>query len=228
MSQHDFNIANQGAAAARADINNALIALATTSSGVTAPANTYANMMWYDTTANILKMRNEADSAWINLGTLNQGANTFSTTNATNLTGTSTSNIPTAALATGTANTTSYLRGDRTWQVVSTTLTTEQVLAATANGLSKAVGTEIVAWNNSATGISVNGTIAGSSIYYSVNISSVNPMDTITQSSGVPNVASNIGLPLTGTWRARTACPGKFQSGDDRWNFIPTLWLRIS
>jgi hypothetical protein len=36
-------------------------------------------------------------------------------TNATNLTGTSTSNIQTSALASGTANSTTFLRGDRTW-----------------------------------------------------------------------------------------------------------------
>jgi hypothetical protein len=36
-------------------------------------------------------------------------------TNATNLTGTSTSNIPTSALGSGTANNTTFLRGDRAW-----------------------------------------------------------------------------------------------------------------
>jgi len=34
-------------------------------------------MLWYDTGANILKMRSEADDAWINVGTLDQSANTF-------------------------------------------------------------------------------------------------------------------------------------------------------
>lgn len=76
MAQHDYNIANQTAPAFRTDLNNALAALASTSSGATAPATTYANMLWYDTAANILKMRNEADSAWINLLALDQGANT--------------------------------------------------------------------------------------------------------------------------------------------------------
>jgi len=77
MAQHDFNIDNQSAPAFRGDLNNALEALGTLSSGATAPSTTYANMLWYDTATNILKMRSEADDAWINLGTLNQSTNTF-------------------------------------------------------------------------------------------------------------------------------------------------------
>lgn len=78
MSQHDFDIANQTAAAARADINNALKALASLSSGATAPNTTYANMLWYETDTNLLKMRNEADDGWIKIGYLNQSTDTFS------------------------------------------------------------------------------------------------------------------------------------------------------
>jgi len=77
MSQHDFNIANQTASNARVDINNALKALVSLSSGSTAPSTTYANMLWYDTANNILKMRSEADDAWINVGYLDQSANAF-------------------------------------------------------------------------------------------------------------------------------------------------------
>jgi|8_EtaG_2_1085327.scaffolds.fasta_scaffold00274_32 hypothetical protein len=77
MSQHDFDIANQTSSNARADINNALKALASTSSGTTAPSTTYANMLWYDTSANILKMRAEADDAWINIGYVDQSADAF-------------------------------------------------------------------------------------------------------------------------------------------------------
>jgi len=85
MPQHDFNIDNQSAPAFRGDLNNALEALATLSSGGTAPSTTYANMLWYDTSANILKMRSEADDAWIDIGTLNQSTNVFEVANVTNL-----------------------------------------------------------------------------------------------------------------------------------------------
>jgi len=77
MSQHDLDIANQTASNARVDINLALKALGSNNSGVTAPSTTYANMLWYDTGNNILKMRSEANDAWIDIGTLDQSTNTF-------------------------------------------------------------------------------------------------------------------------------------------------------
>ena len=86
MSQHDFNIANQGFPAFRSDLNSALGALASLSSGATAPTTTYANQMWYDTATNLLKMRNELDNAWITVGTLDQTGNAFSAPNITGVT----------------------------------------------------------------------------------------------------------------------------------------------
>jgi hypothetical protein len=77
MSQHDFNISNQTASVTRADINNALGALATLSSGTTAPSTTYANMLWYETDTNTLWMRNEANSTWINVAYVDQSANAW-------------------------------------------------------------------------------------------------------------------------------------------------------
>lgn len=77
MSQNDFVIDNQSAPSARADINSALQALASTSSGATAPTTTYANQLWYDTANDLLKMRNEANSAWITLGTVDQTNSKF-------------------------------------------------------------------------------------------------------------------------------------------------------
>jgi len=77
MSQHDFDIANQTAPNSRADINLALKALASNSSGTSAPTTTYANMTYYNTATNILYKRNEADSAWITIGTIDETAGTF-------------------------------------------------------------------------------------------------------------------------------------------------------
>lgn len=67
MSQHDLSISNQTFPNTRTDLNNALQALGTLQSGATAPSTTYANMLWYDTTNKYVKMRNEADDAWISL-----------------------------------------------------------------------------------------------------------------------------------------------------------------
>jgi hypothetical protein len=74
MSQHDLDIANQGFPATRADLNLALKALGSLQSGATAPSTTYANMLWYDTANNILKIRNEDNDAFISLFTLDQTA----------------------------------------------------------------------------------------------------------------------------------------------------------
>ena len=77
MSQNDLVISNQTFPATRADITSALQALGSNNSGPSAPSTTYANMMWYDTTSNILKIRAEANDAWISIGYLHQGENQF-------------------------------------------------------------------------------------------------------------------------------------------------------
>lgn len=48
-------------------IRNNFAALKSCFSGPTAPPNPVAGMWWYDTTANMLKLRNEANSAWLNV-----------------------------------------------------------------------------------------------------------------------------------------------------------------
>lgn len=74
MAQHDMNIANQGFPAFRSDLNNALSALVTNSSGATAPSTTFAHQFWVDTSANpsVLKIRNADNDAWISVAEFNQ------------------------------------------------------------------------------------------------------------------------------------------------------------
>ncbi len=67
MSQHDYVLDNQAGAQFRADLNNALAAVATVNSGATTPATTYAYQLWADTTTGMLKQRNAANSAWVTL-----------------------------------------------------------------------------------------------------------------------------------------------------------------
>ena len=83
MSQHDFEIDNQSFPATRADLNLALLATVSNSSGADAPTTTYANQWWVDTTANKLKLRNGDNDAWIEIATLDQTAdNVLSITTA--------------------------------------------------------------------------------------------------------------------------------------------------
>lgn len=72
MSQHDFEIANQGFPATRADLNNALQALASVSAGTSEPSTTYAYQLWYDETNDLLKMRNSDNDAFITLAFFDQ------------------------------------------------------------------------------------------------------------------------------------------------------------
>lgn len=67
MAQHDFNLENQTFANFRLDANNALAALATLSSGGTAPSATFPNQLWTDTASGLIKQRNTANTAWNSL-----------------------------------------------------------------------------------------------------------------------------------------------------------------
>jgi len=108
MSQNDLVIDNQSFPATRADINSALQAIGSLSSGSTAPSTTYANMLWYDTLNNTLKMRSEANSVWISVGYLDQSSNAFrifDDTQVVNSSGTQTGIIGDQATATWEAGT---------------------------------------------------------------------------------------------------------------------------
>ena len=79
MATHDYSLANQGGSAFRSDLNNALSAIASNNSNSTDPATTFAHQWYVDTGDSTLKIRNAANSAYINvsavggIGTANLG-----------------------------------------------------------------------------------------------------------------------------------------------------------
>ena len=73
MAQHDYVIDNSTGANVRADINNVLQAIATNNSGSSAPSTTVATQFFADTSAGIMKLRNTANSGYVNLFTLAGG-----------------------------------------------------------------------------------------------------------------------------------------------------------
>jgi hypothetical protein len=104
--------------------------------------------------------------------------------------------------ATGTPDATNFLRGDGSWQTISTTPTTDQVLSATAGASAGAVGT--YGFLASGTGYTLGATVAGSTLWW-------------TNAAG--QFFSQYG---SGTWRAMgRTFGGTGQEGT-------TLWLRIS
>ena len=107
MAQHDYNLANQSGADFRADLNNALSAIATTNSGATSPSTTFAHQLWVDTANSVLKIRNSANDAWITTGVSITADNTFTgniTGNASTATALETARTINGASFDGTAN----------------------------------------------------------------------------------------------------------------------------
>jgi len=109
MAQHDYNIANQGFASFRSDLNNALSAIQTNNSGTSRPTGAVAGQLWLDTTtatAPTLKYYDGADD--ISLATIDHTANTVNWLDSTvSITGLSTSATGTVLTLTDTATTSS-------------------------------------------------------------------------------------------------------------------------
>tara|TARA_Y100001973_G_scaffold75541_1_gene110338 strand:- start:63 stop:1418 length:1356 start_codon:yes stop_codon:yes gene_type:complete len=80
MATHDYDIANQSGANFRADLNNCLDAIVSNNSSGSEPATKFAYMWWVDTSNDILKIRNSANNAWIDLPMSITTSNTISPT----------------------------------------------------------------------------------------------------------------------------------------------------
>jgi len=205
VSQNDFVIANQTAPNFRADLNLALQALASTSSGATAPSTTYANMLWYDSGTNILKMRSEADDAWINLGTLDQSLNTFVPAGVAELTQ--------VQVEDDTSTVFGQVSGQRLGQAV----------AARVGTTAGAVGTYAFANSPTSADTAFGDSRAGSDLQTS------SAMYKFSTDGGADIETLTSGSPLTGTWR----CMGNYdyQVGPGFGGAYAngaTLWLRIA
>ena len=114
MAQHDYNIANQTASDARADINNVLEAIATNNSGTGVPSTTFPNQWFYDTDNQLLKIRNNTTTTYLNVGYIDQtnGFEVLDDTHVVNTSGTQTGLLgdqATATWETGTGTTESLV-----------------------------------------------------------------------------------------------------------------------
>lgn len=127
MPTHDYVIDNQSAVAFRADLNSALAAVVSQNSNATAPTVTFANMFWYDTATNILKKRNEANSAWINLGTVDEVAGTFTPSGGTTV-------IATQAEAEAGTDNTKMMTPLRVSQAITALTGIKNIVARTSTG----------------------------------------------------------------------------------------------
>ena len=64
-TQHDYNIGDQNGFDFLVDLNNALSAIARNNAGSSEPNTTFAHMLWFDTNNDLMKVRNESNSAWV-------------------------------------------------------------------------------------------------------------------------------------------------------------------
>ena len=70
MATHDYNIANSTGANVRSDINNVLAAIASNNSNGTDPGTTFAYQWYADTGDGKMYIRNAANNAYIEVGTM--------------------------------------------------------------------------------------------------------------------------------------------------------------
>jgi hypothetical protein len=201
MAQHDYVINNQSAPNARSDINNVLQAILTQNSGATAPTTLVANMIWYDTSTDLLKIRNEANSGWITLGTVDQTNNVFNP------------NFLPATQAEAEAGT-DNLKGMTPLRV--SQAITAKVGAATAALAAGAVGSYIWAVPNDTATYTLGSTIAGS-LLLPTGAWHVDGAPATQRLGGT-------GAAQAGTWR----CMGTRSLVTGTINQLATLWLRIS
>ena len=205
MAQHDYNIANQTGANFRADLNNALAAIATVNSGATQPSTTFAHQLWVDTSSSQLKIRNAADNAWITTGVSITASNTFTGNLTGNVTGTvsSLSNHDTDNLSEGSSNL--YYTDARARASISAT-----------GDISYNSSTGVISFTGSSSGVtSVNtqtGTVVlntdnigeGSSNLYFTNARANSNFDTRLATKSTSNLAEGSNLYYT-TARARAS-----------------------
>jgi hypothetical protein len=106
------------------------------------------------------------------------------------------------------------------------------VLARNSGATVGVIGSYIVAWNTTATNIDANNTISGPDLRYRSTGSGADVTFTLISLINNTTFPTSGTSALSGTWRAMQACSGRTGTsvgpGDTRYDWFPSLWLRIS
>jgi len=218
MSQHDYVIDNQSAPAARADINSVLQAIVTQNSGGAAPVVTFANQIWYDTATNQIKKRNEANSVWIVLGTVDEIGNTFTPNSLLTTAGIAPATLVTLSETIASNNNDTTLPTSAAVKAYAdaaaasaaagvVSATTANVLNATAGATTGAVGTYAFLMYGTV-GVGVSAGV----IYTGLNYAGIRTSGTVL----------SVGTSIAGSWRAMGAVTGAVGQQ------VVTLFLRVA
>jgi len=161
-------------------------------------------MLWYDTTANILKIRAEANDAWISIGYFDQSADAFrilDDTQVTNTSGTQTGLLGDQSTATweaGTGTTESLVSPAKVKSAI-------EALAPSQSTDAYAVGTYAHVGRYSTVVHNIGDTVAGSELF-SWELYSSNDLRSGTTSATAPATAEGQAqTSFTGTWRWMSA-----------------------
>jgi len=211
MVQNTLVIQNQAAQAAREDIQEAIQAVATNNSYVNTgtppasnpPPQTYPNMWWYDPHTNLLQIRNETDTSWLNGFYINSvyGASIIDDTYVLKTNGQLAGILgdqTTATWETGTGTTESLVSPAKIKAAIDT-------FASPQSTAAYAVGTYALA-GDYGTGLhDVGDTVAGNTLFSWELYSSSDLRSGTTSASAPATTEGQAQTSFTGTWRWMSA-----------------------
>ena len=146
MSQAVPDLVNQLSASLRTNLNLSLKALNSLNSGASEPTYSYANMLWYDTSSNILKMKPEDNAAgqWISIGYFDQSTDTFKILDDTVVT--TAAGVDTDGII-GDQTTETWVAGTGTTESLVSPAKVKAAILANTSGVQKYIGTPLSSWS---------------------------------------------------------------------------------
>ncbi len=196
-----MNLADNAGAAFRADANLAIAAIVSNSSGATEPS-AVAFQFWADTTANVLRIRNAANNAWITIGTLSASGLALLPLAGGTMTGALLAAAGSLSLPgiswSGDADSGLYWVSDNTWRIVSGGVAYVEVSSAGITFLGAGATTMTSGTTAQRPGTPVNGMIRYNTTTTSMDIYANGAWGTVPTVSAYPFTTSDLSSTIEG------------------------------